>query len=255
MSFPETIDFDKVADHALTDAGTAMRNWIKGTPRSEEAFMNQLTGELARGRRGCDVGVRQRVDMTVQQYMLHRQGSSQTDKFGADLAVTIVIRNLPNESGPYVKTALFQLKKSEGYRVKVKKNQLDDAAEDIRIYDRSYVLATDEVRQGYRLHEIDSLRIEFDPGSESDDPTKTFKGWKWTCLTNWINDWFSCDEGPESDPEDPDSIESLLEEFIVEDDVNSAWASRDDDSPLDFPEDLIPAKTWLIFEFEKVEEK
>lgn len=251
MSFPETIDFDKVADHALTDAGTAMRNWIKGTPRSEEAFMNQLTGELARRRRGCDIGVRQRVDMAAQQYMLHREGAKQTDAFGSDLAVTIVIWNLPDEKDPYIKTALFQFKKSDSYSVEVEKKQLDDAAKEPRIYDRSYVLAIDESRQGYRLHEIDSLRSQFN----SDQQTKTFQGWNWACLTNWINDWFSCDEGPESDPEDPDSIEGLLEEFVVEDEVDSAWASRKEDVPLDFPEDLIPAKTWLIFEFEKVEEK
>lgn len=250
MSFPETIDFDKVADHALSDAGYAMNKWIKGTPRSEEAFMNRLTERLARNRRGCDVGVRQRVDMAAQHYTLHRRGSKQTDAFGADLAITILVWNLPDENNPYVKTAFFQFKKSQDYSVKVEKDQLDDAAKSARVYERSYVLAIDESRQGYRLHEIDSLREEFD----DDQETKTFQGWDWTCLTNWIDDWFSCDEGPESNPDDPNSVEKVLTSFIDED-IDATWASRDEGELIDFPENLLPSETWLIFEFKETEEK
>jgi hypothetical protein len=250
MSFPENIDFDKVADHALSDAGYAMNKWIKGTPRSEEAFMNQLTGRLARNRRGCDVGVRQRVDMATQHYTLHRQGSRQTDAYGADLAVTIIVPNLPDKNDPYVKTAFFQFKKSQHYSVKVEKDQLEDAAKSARVYNRSYVLAIDESRQGYRLHKIDGLRKEFDPGQD----TKTFQAWDWSCLTNWINDWFSCDEGPESNPNNPNSVEKVLASFIDED-IDATWASRDEEVLLDFPDELLPSETWLVFVFKETEEK
>jgi hypothetical protein len=241
MPFPKQLNFDIVAYGLLEDIASAVREWSRGRPRSEEAFMSQVTEKLARKRRGCDVGLLEPVGMRCQVAMLHRRGNNQTDQFGCDLAVTIYV-----DAEQYVKTALFQLKKSEGYRASVERRQLDDAMADSRTGDRAFVLAIDEVRHGIRIESTATLLRQFDK-----QQTKTFEVAEWTSLTQWTWNWFSCDIGPVSDPNDPQSVEALLENYRVPD--NDAWQSPwavGEIEETDLPE-RTPARVWLTFLFER----
>jgi hypothetical protein len=57
--------------------------------------------------------------------MLHRKGSKQVDQFGSDLAVTVRV-----VGDPFVKTALFQLKRSTGQNCELERRQLEAATTD-----------------------------------------------------------------------------------------------------------------------------
>ena len=244
MSFPEDIDFDKVADHALNDAGKSMSRWLDGYPKDEAAFMNHLTGIFSRNRRNCDVGVDSPVGLESRLYMLHRGDDDSSDKYGADVAVTIFV----NES--YLKTALFQLKRSENYEFRIEEDQVEDACKMQAIEDRSYLMAVDEVRSGFRINHISEMKGEF-----GGDDSKKFEAAEWMCLTRWIWNWFSCDSGPESDPENP-IVEELLKSFAINDDWVSPWASLERDQLLtDLPDDYVPTKSWMLFFFEKEVQK
>lgn len=243
MPFPKQLNFDIIAHGLLQDIATAIRAWSTGRPCSEEAFMSQVTEQLARKRRGCDVGLIEPVGMRCQVAMLHRRGTNQTDQYGCDLAVTIYV-----DSAQYVKTALFQLKKSQNYRASIERRQLDDAMADSRTKDRAFILVVDEVRQGIRIESAVNLLQQFD-----NQQTKTFEVAEWTSLTQWVWNWFSCDIGPTSDPSDQRSVEALLENYRVPD--SNSW-----DSPwavgeivqIELPEQ-VPARAWLTFLFERQE--
>lgn len=243
MPFPKQLNFDIIAHGLLQDIATAIRAWSTGRPCSEEAFMSQVTEQLARKRRGCDVGLTEPVGMRCQVAMLHRRGTSQTDQYGCDLAVTIYV-----DSTQYVKTALFQLKKSQSYRTSIERRQLDDAMADPRTKDRAFVLVVDEVRQGIRIESAIELLKQFD-----NQQTKTFEVAEWTGLTQWALNWLSCDIGPISDPRDRRSVETLLEKYRVSDNNlwNSPWAVGEI-AETELPEQL-PARAWLTFLFEHQE--
>jgi hypothetical protein len=243
MPFPKQINFDIVAYGLLQDIAGAMKAWSTGRPCSEEAFMSQVTEHLARKRRGCDVGLTDPVGMRCQVAMLHRRGENQVDQYGCDLAVTIYV-----DSEQYMKTALFQLKKSQNYRASVERRQLDDAMADARTGERAFVLAIDEVRQGIRIESAATLLKQF-----SDQKSKTFEVAEWTSITQWVWNWFSCDIGPISDPTNLQSIEALLENYRVPDSDSwqSPWAVGEI-AENDLPEQT-PARAWLTFTFENQE--
>lgn len=240
MPFPIELNFDEVVRVALSDIREAVTDWLQGRPHSEEAFMNQVTSHLARGRKGCDVGVNQPVSMRSRVVQLHRRGEKQTDRYGADLAITISIDN-----SNYVKTALFQIKRSNNYRVTVEREQLDEASRNRLIHDRSFVLAADEDRHGIRITRV-SDELEVFPQNQ-----RTFSQdcSNWTPLAHWIWQWFSCDQGPVSDSNDPNSVESLLREYVDEAEREpSLFAGHPE---YELPEDYLPAKVWLELFFEK----
>jgi len=88
--------------------------------------MNQLTGRLGRRRKGCDVGLRVPVNAKAQVSLLHRKGTSQTDRYGADLAVTVFV-----DDDRFVKTAFFQLKVGDKYQVTVESQQLHEGVTNV----------------------------------------------------------------------------------------------------------------------------
>lgn len=244
MPFPADINFDGLIFQTLAEMNWAIKEWMNGRPRSEEAFMNQVTSKLARERRGCDVGVTTPVTMTARLGLLHRQGKNQTDKYGADLAITIVVNQT------YLKTALFQFKKSDNYRAELERSQLRDALINSEIGDRSFVLTIDEARSGVRIASVSELNGQFDDTQKDGaQKTKTFDCSGWTCLSQWIWNWFSCDIGPESDVNQPNNVESLLERYVADRDWEAPWSLGMDD--FDLPQTYQPAKAWLLLFFEK----
>lgn len=238
MSIPKSIDFDKIIFSALNDCNSTLNAWLKGRPRSEEAFLNRLTEKISRKRRNCDVGVNTPTYLHTLIYELHRKGENQKDLYGADLAVSVVF-----EDELKIKTAFFQLKRSSNYILKTDRSQFEDALSVDAIGERSFLLAIDEDRKGFRINTIKDMFKHFNNNSKS----KTFDASNWYCLTEFLWKWFSCDIGKSTKFNEPYSVESLLQNFIVEPSEKLKWITerRIDDNP----EKFIPAKSWVIFQF------
>ena len=168
--------------------------------------MNRITEQLSRDRRRCDVGVRVPVAMESKVYQLHRKGSHGQDQYGADLAITISVPELD-----WVKTALFQMKRSSDASVVIEEHQIHEAMSDNRILKRSFLIAVDEQRSLIRLESISDIQTLF----PADQKTHTMDCSQWNGLVYWLHQWLVCDLGEESKSDDPESVESLLESFLL----------------------------------------
>lgn len=245
-NFPANMDLDKVVRLALEDVNKAVAGWIKGVPRDEVALLNRLTERLSRRRRGCDVGLEYPMSCSVQMANLHRQGDNQADLYGSDLAITFSV-----DGNTYLKTALFQLKKSSSLKVELKHKQLCEASFCEVIANRSFVVAIDENRQGLRINGLLPLKETFPAGQDKHQINTT----SWISLTEWLNGWLSCSIGPASDPSDPDSIETLLEYYREELPEGPIWKSNWQlPERLREPLEVIPVRTWIAMMFESEKE-
>jgi len=234
MALPKSINFDFLIRRVLSDLAIALDAWVAGQPRSEEALMNHLTGQLSRRRRGCDVGRANPINARIHLALLHRKGRRQTDKYGADLAVTVYI-----DQENFLKTAFFQLKKAKDYQTCVETRQLVAAQSDSRVFDRSFVLAIDEDTLGCHIKDASSL-LRKNGGNTS----RNYDIHNWLVLTPWLWDWLSCRVGTESKLGDPRSVEALLEQFVDKKKWSSPWSISE---PEDIGDDVIPAKSWVIY--------
>lgn len=235
VSLPGDINFDKVLKEILGDMETVTSGWLAGRPRDETALLNRITERLQRSRRKCDVGVNEPMEMTAEFFELHRRGDRQTDAHAADLAVTI---DIPSQN--FRKTALFQLKVSRDYVATLEKRQILDALTLNEIAERSFVLAVDEERSGYRVRSTWKCSTEF---QEQENKKVTTDSWDF--LVVWLLKWFSCEEGPLSKPDDPNPIERLLEHFTIPAESLSRRGFINENLPRDF----LPAKAWLRYGF------
>ncbi len=234
-SFPQDLDMDRVLYESLSGVVRAVTAWLSGAPTSEEPLMNRLTAEFTRRRRRCDVGTRTPVVMTGKYALLHRRGESQTDAYGADLAVTV---DIPDRA--YTKTALFQIKVSADFALRLEREQLDQAMRDARTEGRSFVLAADKSRERLRIKSVvDALHLV-----SANAQTASIDCAEWSPLGDWLVKWLSCDVGQPSRLDDTRSVEALLQHFVVEPPPNweSPWG---DGNAEDYPEELRPAKAWL----------
>ncbi|WP_157817990.1 hypothetical protein [Candidatus Thiodictyon syntrophicum] len=140
--------------------------------------------------------------------MLDRRGPNNTDLFGADIAVTVTVE-APTQK--MIKTALVQLKVSNSFFVTLEARQLDDAISNSITRDISFVLAVDREQRGaMRVRTSKSLRDAFAPGNA----THLFNSTGWSSFAPWLYDWLSCHIGAPSDPDNPRSIERILEKLL-----------------------------------------
>jgi len=242
MPLPQNLDFDKLASHLVWHVLAAVDGWLAGRPCDETAFVNRLTERLARRRRACDVGVIEPMTVTTQVAILHRRGRRQTDRFGSDLAVT-----LRTDAGDFLKTALFQVKKSHDYRATFEIAQLTEASLDPRIKERSYALVVDELRRGLRVGKMEQISTA--AATAGDNVNVQCAAWEF--LIQWFWRWMLCEEGPMSDANDTNSVESLLQNFVIpEQEWESLWEAN---PSFDIPEDYLPARTWMLFNVRHVE--
>ncbi len=247
MPLPAGINIDMVLSSVLGDVMAALQGWRQGIPRDETAFMNWLSGQLLRRRKGCDVGCQLPMTMTTQMSLLHRRGLHNTDQYGSDLAITIGIHNCS-----YLKTCIVQLKKSRDYRAKVMLQQLMKTTASAVVAERSFVAAFDEVRPcGVRLMSAQELADEFN----SHQTSKQFHTEKWLSLSEWLLGWLSCSIGPMSERNDPLSVERLLERYRVPERKDDEWTSPWQEErqawtqpPHDEPG---PADAWMALFFDK----
>jgi len=236
MPFPQNVDFDKLASHAIWDVFHAVHGWLAGRPCDETAFINRVTENLARRRRGCDVGATASMRVAAREAILHRRGQGATDRYGSDFAVTFY-----TDAGDFVKTVFFQVKKSQDYRATFATAQLKEAGVDPRIRDRSYVLAADEIRAGLRIAKASDILAGARAGADS----VTTRCADWSSLIPWLLRWLSCEEGPTSDPSDRNAVEPLLQNFVA---PGEAWDSPWRANPIfDLPENYLPTKAWMAF--------
>jgi len=234
---PPNLDFDRLLQVVQKEVELAAKRWQDGRPHDEAAFLNHLTGIMGRHRRGCDVGVSERMQAHSHLYYLHREETDSSDKYGADLAITLRIGT------SWTKTAIFQLKKAKEYKFSLNKDDLKAAHEDQRIADRSFLMAIDENRLGVRFKKISDLKEDFDRTRHG---SMTCKASDWTNLSSWLKLWLQCQLSPPTRIDDPAPVEGLLEAFRHD--------VPDPDPEFDFqPAQVnhlksIPAKDWLKIE-------
>jgi|GEM_PF-2709662 len=234
--FPSGIDVDRLNRSLLIAVQKAARKWQENPPQEESVFLSRLIENLKLPRGGCDVGLEKPMLTVSDVYYLHRKGEKQTDQYGADLAVTLRIGK------SWTKTAIFQLKKSDEYKLQLNRDDLKAAAEDERISKRSFIMAIDQQRLGVRLEKIEKLKTVYD---NSPAENKTFHTTSWRPLSDWFLKWLRCELSPASSNRDPNSIERLLAAFRIE------QPEQFDDFDLGHEEinteDLwhVPAKIWI----------
>ena len=218
----------------MNEVAAAAQGWKNGDPRDEIAFMSRLTERLKRKRKNCDLGKSSPMKVDSSTYVLHRKGNNKTDQFGADLAVTLDV------SGVWRKTAIFQLKKSNGYKVGLNADDLKAAFEDPLIADRSFVLAIDEERLGVRIAKVEGLSTNL---QKSGQKSMTFDTNTWRFLHDWLVEWLRCGLSPESPTNGSPGAEALLEAFRVES------IEEDEEYPYQATDvrhlDSVPARAWL----------
>jgi len=205
IRLPTNLDVDRLTAILLDDVKVAAQRWKSGRPLDESAFLSHLTGVLNRNRKGCDVGKTRRMRAKTQLYFLHREESDCSDKYGADLAVTLKIGRT------WIKTAIFQLKKSKHYKFTIDSVDLKSSAEDERIADRSFLLAIDENRLGVRLEKITELNKHLK--SLGGQKSMTCRADQWIGLSDWLGRWLKCELSPPTQIHDPNPVEGLLEAF------------------------------------------
>ncbi len=169
------------------------------------------------------------LNMRAKTAILHRQGRGSSDLYGSDLAITVCVNS--EHTRPFIKTCFLIVKKSKGMRVSLDVQQLLDADLDNRIAARAFVLAfvDDEDRPTRRV--IPLLKIM--PKLEREQETQSFNSGSWMSLDEWLTDWLRCRTGLATDLDDPDRVEELLRDFVLE--------PQADDPDL---KPMIPAKRW-----------
>lgn len=240
----DNLNVDKILGVMLREIQNETRKWLAGRPCSEEAFLNRLTEVLAKTRRNCDVGNTEAYKVEVKQYILHRKGKNQTDKYGSDLAVTISIPDLK-----FSKTSLLQLKKSENYKAQLLRDQIQQASQFEPIKQRSFVMTVDESRGGIKVNSVTNIEKDIPIGQTS----KTFECEEWDTLSEWIIKWMSCKVGAGNTAKDPMPIEKLLTKQIINDGEIDQLEFDDiyDSNELKLPEDFFLTKSWIKYTFRK----
>lgn len=245
MAYPDIIDIDKIVSYARSDINRAISGWLRGQPHEEVALMNRITERLARRGQGCDVGVERPVAMESKVYPLHRRGSQGRDQYGSDLAITISVPELD-----WIKTALFQMKRSNNSSVVVEKHQIHEASRDNRILERAFVIAVDEQRRGQIRIESASKIWDIFKSLPTERRTRTINCSPWDDLVYWLRKWLRCNVGTESKPDDPKGVEFLLQSFISEPTLLQLSGVIQDDLGLiqsEQIENYLPARSWMQF--------
>lgn len=239
MAYPDTIDFDKFVFQALNAIRTAIDGWLSGHPREEVALMNRVTEQLSKRRRNCDVGAKSPVAMESEVYQLHRRGSQGKDQYGSDLAITMSVPELK-----WIKTALFQIKRSIDTSVVVERHQISEASRLNLVLERSFVIAVDEQRRLLRIESASNIRDDFNC-QPAEQKTRTLDCRNWDGLVHWLHKWLHCDVGAESRSDDPNGVESLLRSFVVEPTNREVFGDLQPDQL----EDYLPARIWMQLTF------
>jgi hypothetical protein len=174
--------------------------------------------------------------MRSELYHLHRRGENQTDHYGSDFAVTIQV-----DDARLIKTALFQLKLSDGDTVVLGQSQLRDAANTPLLSSRSFVLGVNGQNGSFRVQPVKLCLNDF----QINQREKTFQIDGWESVVQWVIGWFKCERGLPSKPQDPKGIEACLEHLRMIDEpkmLGDVWEAN-------WPKEILPTKAWLKYRF------
>lgn len=237
MQIDHLLDFDAVIDGASTRLQRAVKGWKKGVVTEEPALLNRLIEQLGHGRWQSDLGTRTKVRVQTKLAVLHRRGERATDKHGADLALTIAIDELN-----YLKTSLFQIKISDGLHVTVEKDQVKRAVSLPNTKGRSFTIAFSKDRHLVRVESTAKLW----PQMQNVETQKTFDTIGWMPFTDWLSQWLKCAVGEASQRNDPQSIESLLQQFVEEpeSDMELPWVLGGN---VVIPSEFVPPDYWIQY--------
>ncbi|NBO93974.1 MAG: hypothetical protein EBV06_16960 [Planctomycetia bacterium] len=147
-----------------------------------------------------------RLEHSVAQ--LHQRGANRSDQFGSDFALTIDVTGAVTMR----KTALFQTKLATNYSATVESHQLQQALSVPEFLGRCFTMAVDRTRFVIRIESVDVLASSFNVGQA----TKTFDTTTWYPSTDWMFNWFECQQGLPSNAIGGPQIETLLAAFIAE---------------------------------------
>jgi hypothetical protein len=241
MKFPPGLDFDKILHIALYEIHIATIGWVSGQPLNEVAFMNHLIERLTRCRSSYDFGLESPITMESCVEFLHRWGINQADQNGFDIAVTVYLYDVT-----FLKTALFQIKKSSNLKLTFEKWQLEQVIIDNRICERSFVFAVDDTRNCMRIESVNNLI----PLYEDNQKYKKFDSSNWFGFSQWLLQWFSCEIGLPDNPKDPHYIELLLQKFVIEPRPYAPWEG-DSELAYEYPKNYLLVRVWLQMMFGK----
>jgi hypothetical protein len=192
------------AQHAIDDA---LAGWLEGRPRSELAYVNRLTAILSQAHLCNITTFSYPVWVTLRTYDLHQQAENSSDRFGADLAVTIIY-----EQASQTKTALFQVKRSKQDACVLEFRQLQDAATAHAILDRSFVFTVDEFTARTKITAVRN-RLHTWPTGQRTHKVSTRH---WARSVRWIAEWLACQHAPISAPKDGYPVEAELARHAIE---------------------------------------
>lgn len=164
-------------------------------PLSASNLMPPLTQVLRRRRIHCDLEV------------LHRQGNLSTDKYGADLALSI-------ETDGFKKIAIIQTKISNSKKVIIDTKQLNKMLASGIPIQCLFVLACEKLEFDYRFIAANSSVLRPKPHATTKASSKTQKlrrrvNYRWTPFADWWVKWLRCDIGGMTN-EEYDSAKALL---------------------------------------------
>jgi hypothetical protein len=171
-----TISKDWLVREAMTEVESACQGWLAGPPQHEVALLSRITERLLRQRRGCDVGLQRRVTVVPEVSVWDRKGPGTSDLSGCDLAVTL---NIPAE--PFLKTACFQLKRSENGKVRLDLAQVAVAGASLFKH-QAFLLAADDQTGECRITPVLTM-------SAAQETQKTAG---WLTLSDWLVQWLDC---------------------------------------------------------------
>jgi hypothetical protein len=183
------------------------------------------------------VGAPVLVDAVV--YDLHRRAKDQSDEYGSDLALTVVMR-----STGLVKTAFFQLKVSKSLKCRLERKQLVSSQQDSMIAPRSFVFAADVLTAETRIISTGQALRQFTSAGK----TKAFSIVPWNRTRNWIAEWLDCRQAPPSDLRSLNRVESLLLPFVVDTPLPGFLNDLESPAIRNGPDEPAPARRWIILE-------
>jgi hypothetical protein len=247
----------QIAIRGETRLQHALNGWSMGFPHDETALLNRLWAKYA-ATPFCRYGrIPFWCSVATTLVPLHRKGHGSrrsADRYGADLAVTArVIARLPSgQRLNHLKTAFLQLKRANGlFRVKLEAQQITDARSSPGVWDRWYAMAASPTTRRATIGHGPAL-----PTIRSAAKSKWVSAVRWKTSYDWLYEWLSCKEGLQS-PLDASGIERHLLTYAAGPIPKLDWITRAGaapgesvvagiDSDMDLPDDLIPARGWLV---------
>jgi hypothetical protein len=231
----------------------ALRRWREGQVLEEPAFLNHYTGQL-NANPFCRLGLAGEVAIALQVAVLHRKGSHLiygsplADRYGSDLAITIVLTPRPGiPLNPATKTIFIQFKRADERGIAIlDRSQCNEARHIDAIYNRTYVALIDPLRPSIALRPLSAVEPVWTPRQKQ----ATIRSAGFSDSSAFFEGILLCTEGLRSSPKF--GVERLLASYVAPLPLSLSWLSDDNgqyfaaDPQADLPPEIAPARAWVI---------